>query len=433
MGLAYSGISQIKRILTLTFALVAILFFFCTAAPRTLYAAESGTPAKLAEVAKAEYKEVTGKYGTGAQSYSNEVRLSKKYVEFVEGAGASPEPWCADFVSYCLSKAGYTELYGAGKHAYHHDFVLDIVKSLAQGTVHKADSSYTPQVGDIVVRCSSSCGMDCGKGSTGQHVAIVCSVSADGSTFKTYGGNESNNICKKSYKTSSNTWDWFVTYGQVNEGSCEHSSVSNISACNWKGTRCKSCGAIDITLFCDGGIHDYKTREGKASTCAAAGYTAYKKCSECGAVSGKKALAKLAHTWGSWVHLQIASCTTDELDGHICTVCGAMATRALTEATGHDWSAWKVTKKATAKKCGKKTRTCKTCGEKSIKTIKATGKAHKHTFKKIKAKAATCTKSGYKAYKKCSTCGKKKGYKKIAAKGHSYSSAGVCTVCKAQR
>ncbi len=441
--------------LALIFLALCIFALAMLALPATSFAAAKGTPAKLVKIAKAEYNYVVETYGKGAQSYATEVRLAKKYVEYVEGEGASPEPWCADFASYCLYKAGYVKLYGAGKHAYHHDFILDIIKGTAQGTVHRATKDYTPQKGDLAIRCGESCGLDCGKGSSGEHVAIVCSVSSDGTTFKTYGGNESDTICKKSYNTKSNTWDWFVTYGTPAEDACQHENKSAVSACTWKGTQCDDCGSIDLTLFCNGGIHSYKKVKAKAATCSAKGYSAHKKCIGCGKTKNKTIYEKLAHSWGSWQTSQKLTCTTNEEESRICSVCAKIATRTVTKAAGHTWSKWEITKKATCTKDGSKHRTCSTCGKEKTKTIaalghtianatcttaktcttcgKTWGKALGHSYKQVKEKAATCTKAGHSAYKKCTLCGKKKGYKVLAATGHSYNKKGVCKTCGAKK
>lgn len=446
--------TSIIALLALALALTA-LFTALLVFPTPSFAAAKGTPAKLIAVAKAEYDDIVKTYGKGAQSYATEVRLAKKYVEYVEGKGASPEPWCADFASYCLYKAGYTKLYGATKHAYHHDFMLDVVKGTAQGVVHKATKDYTPQKGDLVIRCASSCGLDCGKGSSGEHVAIVINVSSDGKTFKTIGGNESNTVCKKTYETSVNTWDWFVTYGAATEKSCTHENKSSLSACKWKGTQCDDCGAINLTMFCDGGIHKYKKVAAKESTCSEAGYSAHKACKGCGKTIGKTTIAKLAHTWSKWSTAQKLSCTQDELQKRMCSVCSKIATRAVTKATGHSWGKWVVTKKATCTKAGSKQRTCSTCGTVKTKAIKATGhsiieatctsaktcstcsktwgKALGHSYKQVKEKAATCTKEGHGAYKLCTRCGKKKDYRAIAATGHKFNKKGVCKTCGAKK
>ena len=391
----------------------------CAMTPLSAQAAtvKDGTAAKLVQVAEKEYKSVTATYGSGAQSYATEVRLAKKYVEFVEGEGAAPEPWCADFASWCLNKAGYTKLYGATKHAYHHDFALDVLKGKATGTVHRAIKSYTPKKGDLVIRCASSCGFDCGKGSTGEHVAIVSSVSSDGKTFKTIGGNESNNICKKTYYVSDNTWDWFVTYGEVKTSDCAHRKTSSVSTSGWKGTECDNCGAISVTRFCGGGIHEYKKVAGKAATCSEKGYTAYKQCKGCGKISGKESIAKIAHDWGDWEVATVATCTADGTEKRTCKVCGKVGTRVGDKATGHNWGEWEITKAATCTVAGSKERKCKDCKKSESAVLASTG----HTWSEwATAKAATCTQAGAQV-RKCDSCGKTETRAGDKAIGHTWS------------
>jgi len=63
--------------------------------------------------------------------------------------------------------------------------------------------------------------------------------------------------------------------------------------------------------------HTWVEKEGLAATCTEAGYTAYKECSECGAIEGQEVIKALGHdkVYGEWIH------TGEVAEGEECKEC----------------------------------------------------------------------------------------------------------------
>jgi transposase-like protein len=122
--------------------------------------------------------------------------------------------------------------------------------------------------------------------------------------------------------------------------------------------------------------HTLTATTAKATTCTAAGNSAYWTCSGCGK------------------HFSDADGTTE-----------IAANSWVVAATGHSWGDWVVTKAATETAKGEETRTCQ--NDASHKETRELPKlAHTHTLTATTAKAATCTAAGNSAYWTCSGCGK---------------------------
>lgn len=132
-----------------------------------------------------------------------------------------------------------------------------------------------------------------------------------------------------------------------------------------------------------------------------------------------------------------ATCTEGGYTLHKCE-CGSSYLSDETAATKHSYGKWKVTKKATAKKSGSKSRTCSVCGYVATKeipklesedTTTATTEppaitpnmnppAHEHSYTTTVVEA-TCTEEGYTTYA-CLDCGDSYTGNKTKATGHNW-------------
>ena len=139
----------------------------------------------------------------------------------------------------------------------------------------------------------------------------------------------------------------------------------------------------------------------KEATCTEEGEET-RECSVCGEKETRK-IDKIDHTWSEWKH---------DADNHWreCTVCGEIADKAA-----HEWGDWTVTKEATCKDEGEKTRTCAVCGEKQTESIDKV--AHKWGEWKV-TKEATCTEDGERT-RTCSVC-QEEQKETIVKTGHSF-------------
>ena len=139
----------------------------------------------------------------------------------------------------------------------------------------------------------------------------------------------------------------------------------------------------------------------KEATCTEEGEET-RECSVCGEKETRK-IDKIDHTWSDWKH---------DADNHWreCTVCGE-----ITDKAAHEWGDWTVTKEATCKDKGEKTRTCSVCGEKQTESIDKV--AHKWGEWKV-TKEATCTEDGERT-RTCSVC-QEEQKETIVKTGHSF-------------
>lgn len=99
---------------------------------------------------------------------------------------------------------------------------------------------------------------------------------------------------------------------------------------------------------------------------------------------------------------------------------GSLQRKPCTEGgTYHDWDQGRITKAATCKETGSKTRTCLACGKTKEETV---AKTNDHNYGQWSlAKEPTCDKKGAKLFT-CLICGKEKT-EAIKALGHSYGKA----------
>ncbi len=106
------------------------------------------------------------------------------------------------------------------------------------------------------------------------------------------------------------------------------------------------------------------------------------------------------HTYGPWIILNPATCTTGGSEKRTCTRCSVSETRT-TSALGHSYSStWTVDKPATCSAEGSKSRHCTRCDAKTEVTAIAKI-AHTYTSKVVKP---TLTQQGYTLHT-CSVCG----------------------------
>ncbi len=189
-----------------------------------------------------------------------------------------------------------------------------------------------------------------------------------------------------------------------------------------------------------------EVKDAVAATCTTAGYTGDTYCTDCGALVIKgEIIPATGHTFGEWVVVTEATCTTDGLKTHTCTVCdyteteviaatgihvntevkGAVAATCTTDgytgdtyctdcgalvtksevipATGHTFGEWTVITEATCTTDGLQSHTCTACDYTETEVIAATG-VHANTEVKG-AVAATCTTAGYTGDTYCTDCG----------------------------
>ncbi|MBQ7598804.1 MAG: hypothetical protein IJU56_09520 [Clostridia bacterium] len=188
------------------------------------------------------------------------------------------------------------------------------------------------------------------------------------------------------------------------------------STCNTLGgydtvVRCTVCGAVissahtDYTVYAAHQFGDWIDEQ--PASCEAAGVKGHKVCTVCGKnfdAEGVEiedlAIAKLPHTPGDPVGAVAATCSATGYTGDIkCTVCGDVITEGtVIEKTAHTFGDWSVTKEASCKEEGTKSRTCSVCGETETEKIEKTP----HSFAD-----GVCTVCGAKQSdaKTCKWCG----------------------------
>ena len=120
------------------------------------------------------------------------------------------------------------------------------------------------------------------------------------------------------------------------------------------------------------------------------------------------------HDWSDWAVTKKATCKEKGEKSRSCSKCGRTQTKEI-DKTKHSYSKWKVTKKPTCTKEGEQERTCKVCGKKQTKAVEKV----EHTYSKWKVtKKPTCTKEGTKV-RTCTVC-KKEQKKAIEKVEHTY-------------
>lgn len=144
-----------------------------------------GGGGKVAAIAEAEYSSgvAAGDYHRDDPKYWNFVFPGTPYVS----GGATP--WCACFVSWCANQAGLVES-GIMHVTGGADYFRYYESNPDKGTVLTVDSSYTPQLGDILTYR--------GAGGSSEHVGIVSSITENGS-FYTTEGNTSGSTVNRHY------------------------------------------------------------------------------------------------------------------------------------------------------------------------------------------------------------------------------------------
>lgn len=147
-------------------------------------------------------------------------QIASKYID-ATGVGAQGA-WCGAFASYCLQQGGLVDAGVAKCEGFHCAFADDVEADPSCGSVHDNDGKYTPQRGDLAIRCSSTdpnCKHYRGHSSgTGEHVEVVVGMTADGKV-ETIGGNTGNdtgngagNWVGRHANALGESWDVFVSY-----------------------------------------------------------------------------------------------------------------------------------------------------------------------------------------------------------------------------
>ena len=134
---------------------------------------------------------------------------------------------------------------------------------------------------------------------------------------------------------------------------------------------------------------------------------------------GKKAECK-KHTWGDYVTVTEATCTTDGSQKRTCSVCGKEETKVI--KAGHKWGEWITDTPSTCKDQGDAHRTCSACGQNETKKLDLAD----HTYPQDEqgndivawTTEADCTTAG-EGTKTCSVCGHEEAVT-TSALGHNY-------------
>ena len=139
-----------------------------------------------------------------------------------------------------------------------------------------------------------------------------------------------------------------------------------------EGEKCTNCGTVTVkqeTVPAKG--HSYGSwKVTKKETCTAKG-SRERACTVCGN-KVTQAIAATGHKWETTYTVdKVATCTAEGSESIHCSVCDAQdssTVRAIAKKA-HSYGSWKVTKKATCTEKGSQVRTCKVCGYKQTKAI----------------------------------------------------------------
>ncbi len=228
---------------------------------------------------------------------------------------------------------------------------------------------------------------DCADGHT--YTAVVTPPTCTEQGYTTY----TCSVCGESYVDSytdalgHNYGEWTITLEPT---------------CIEIGTRRADCTRCDHykTETVEALGHIYSTVK-VGATCVEQGYDLHT-CSRCGhSYKDNYTEATGKHTYGEWVTITEAGCSTDGLKRKTCSVCGATLDEVIPATGNHTWSEWITTSKPTCTANGTQTRTCD-CGITQSQPLVSLG----HFWA-----AATCT-----APKTCSVCGATEG----EALGHTW-------------
>ena len=173
-----------------------------------------------------------------------------------------------------------------------------------------------------------------------------------------------------------------------------------------------------------------------------------KTCSVCGHTADEVISPTGVHSFGEWFITTKPTCTTGGVQTRTCD-CGTKQSQELDalghswvaatcttpetcstcgvirdNALGHAWSVWEEVYPATCEASGMKKRTCSVCGEEETRNIPALG----HDWStSVEVVSPTCTESGYTIHT-CIHCGTTKQDSFTDALGHNYVN-GICTRC----
>ncbi len=229
---------------------------------------------------------------------------------------------------------------------------------------------------------------------------------------------------------------------------------------------CYGSGQGDILIYKETVLCEHKNIVDVAevpATCTTVGYTAGKKCADCGTYTdGHELIEMISHSYNSGEQTTAPGCETTGVMTYTCTACGTEKTETIAAnghtmgegvvveatcekdgsktftctvcfekqvetipATGHSWNGGVVTTPATCETAGEKTYTCANAGCTKTETINALGHAWDEG---TQTKDPTCEEPGVMSF----TCANDPAHTKdeeIAKQGHSYNSQGVCIRC----
>ncbi|MGN0908488.1 MAG: CHAP domain-containing protein, partial [Succinivibrio sp.] len=225
-------------------------------------------------------------------------QIADKYIN-ATGVGEHGA-WCAAFASYCLQQAGLVDAGIAKCEGFHCAFADDVEADPSTGTVHENDGNYTPQRGDLAIRCSSTdsnCKHFKGHSSgTGEHVEVVVGMTED-NKVETIGGNTWNdtgngkgNWVGRNVNALGEGWDVFVSFNAgsvmmsgpvagttVNiPASHEHRACTGKNGCE-KGAVRKTVTKLGKTMTLEFNYENYTSIMTGALTDSAPEYQVYKK------------------------------------------------------------------------------------------------------------------------------------------------------------
>lgn len=193
-----------------------------------------------------------------------------------------------------------------------------------------------------------------------------------------------------------------------------------------------ACGYSYSDSEVDAKGHSY-TSKTVAPTCEEAGYTKHE-C-KCGYSYKDAEVAKKGHTFSEWKVTKEATYKEEGEKTRTCSVatCKKVEIEKI-DKIAHECNYESVVTKPTCEKEGFTTKTCKLCGDtQQVEIVSATGHDEKNA-KIIDKVEATCTKEGYTGDKICPLCKEilKKG-EKVKKLAHDWNEKGFCKICKVDK